>query len=82
MIPSRGGQRDRSIAISAAIHMDLLPIPLHLPFMFLALLAGSIQALVFFLLSMIYIQLVLPHHEEERKRLLRLVLERRPAQHE
>ncbi|MBN1475931.1 F0F1 ATP synthase subunit A [Candidatus Sumerlaeota bacterium] len=53
------------VAISAAIHMDLLPIPLHLPFMFLSLLAGSIQAVVFFMLSMIYIQLVLPHHEEE-----------------
>ena len=42
-----------------------LPIgfPLHLPFMFLALLTTLIQALVFMLLSTIYIALVMPHEE-------------------
>ena len=38
-------------------------IPLHLPFMFLALLTTFIQALVFTLLSTIYIALVMPHDE-------------------
>ncbi len=40
-------------------------IPLQLPFMLLALLTGTIQALVFSLLSTIYIFLMLPHHEHE-----------------
>jgi len=40
-------------------------IPLHLPFIFLALLTSTVQALVFTLLSTIYISQVLPHHEEE-----------------
>lgn len=38
--------------------------PLHLPFMFLALLTSAIQALVFSMLSTIYFMLVLPHDEE------------------
>ncbi|NNF07542.1 MAG: F0F1 ATP synthase subunit A [Candidatus Eisenbacteria bacterium] len=44
-----------------------LPIgfPLHLPFMFLACLTTLIQALVFMLLSTIYIALVMPHHDHE-----------------
>jgi F-type H+-transporting ATPase subunit a len=42
-----------------------LGFPLHLPFMFLALLTSTIQALVFTLLSTIYISLVLPHHDHE-----------------
>lgn len=39
-------------------------IPLQFPFMLLALLTGTIQAVVFSLLSTIYISLMLPHHEE------------------
>jgi F-type H+-transporting ATPase subunit a len=39
-------------------------IPLHLPFIFLELLTTLVQALVFTLLSTIYISLVLPHSEE------------------
>lgn len=40
-------------------------IPLHLPFILLALLMSTIQALVFTLLSTIYIMQVLPHGHEE-----------------
>jgi len=41
-------------------------LPLHLPFMFLALLTGGIQAMIFTVLSTIYILLMLPHeHEHE-----------------
>lgn len=39
-------------------------IPIHLPMMFLSLLLGTIQALIFSLLSSIYILLVLPHEGE------------------
>jgi F-type H+-transporting ATPase subunit a len=39
-------------------------IPLHIPFLFLALLGGLIQALVFALLSSIYLALLLPHHDD------------------
>lgn len=38
-------------------------IPLHLPFYFLSLLLGMIQALVFALLTTVYISLMLPHGE-------------------
>ncbi|MDY0000824.1 MAG: F0F1 ATP synthase subunit A [Polyangia bacterium] len=38
-------------------------LPLHLPFMFLATLTSTIQALVFTLLSTIYILMVLPHED-------------------
>ncbi len=40
-------------------------IPLQLPFYFLALLTGFIQALVFMLLSTIYFSMMLPHDEDE-----------------
>lgn len=42
-------------------------IPLHLPFVLLAILLSAIQALVFTLLATMYISLVMPHehHEEE-----------------
>jgi F-type H+-transporting ATPase subunit a len=40
-------------------------LPLHLPFIFLAILVSLIQALVFTLLSSIYFLMMLPHHEEE-----------------
>ncbi len=39
-------------------------IPLHFPFMFLAMLTSTIQALVFSLLATVYIAMVLPHGEE------------------
>lgn len=39
-------------------------LPLQLPFMFLALLTSTLQALVFTVLSTIYLLLMLPHHEE------------------
>jgi len=40
-------------------------LPLHIPFIFLAILTSLIQALVFTLLSCIYFLMMLPHHEEE-----------------
>lgn len=40
-------------------------IPLHFPFMFLAILTSTIQALIFSLLSCVYILLMLPHDEGE-----------------
>lgn len=43
----------------------IIGFPLHLPFMFLVLLGCTIQALVFSLLSAIYLAMVLPHHDEE-----------------
>jgi F-type H+-transporting ATPase subunit a len=51
------------VGITAAMGIHFIGVPLHLPFMFLALLLGSIQALVFVVLSTIYILLVLPHEE-------------------
>lgn len=38
-------------------------VPLHLPFLFLSLLVGTIQAVVFTLLSTIYLALFLPHDD-------------------
>jgi len=38
-------------------------LPLHFPFYFLGLLASTVQALVFTILSTIYIALMLPHHD-------------------
>ena len=40
-------------------------LPLQIPFYFLGLLLSTIQALVFALLSTIYILLMLPHEEHE-----------------
>jgi F-type H+-transporting ATPase subunit a len=39
-------------------------IPLELPFIFLALLTGTIQALVFTLLSTVYFSMMIATHEE------------------
>ena len=39
-------------------------LPLHLPFIFLALLTGTIQALVFTLLSTVYFAMMVSEHEE------------------
>ena len=43
-------------------------LPLHLPFLFLGLLTGVVQAFVFALLTTIYLALMLPHHEEHGER--------------
>lgn len=52
------------LGIAALAFMDLpIGLPLHLPFMFLAMLTGTIQALVFTLLSTIYFSMMLPHEE-------------------
>lgn len=46
-------------------------LPLQFPFLMLALLTGSIQAVVFALLSTVYISLMLPHEEHEHGHQLR-----------
>ena len=56
------------ITVLSATHLPI-GIPLQLPFMFLALLTSTLQALVFTVLSTIYFLLMLPHddhaHEHE-----------------
>ena len=59
---------DKLIAVFAVLGAGLLAfahlpfgIPLHVPIVFLAILTGTIQALVFALLSTAYIALMLPH---------------------
>jgi F-type H+-transporting ATPase subunit a len=59
-----------SLGITTVSFLHLpLGLPLHLPFMFLALLTSTLQALVFTVLSTIYLLLMLPHddhgHEAE-----------------
>lgn len=63
---------DVLIGVFAGIGVALLAflrapigVPLHLPFILLALLMSTVQALVFTLLSTVYIMLVLPHEEAE-----------------
>jgi F-type H+-transporting ATPase subunit a len=51
------------VAATAFLHSPV-GIPLHLPFMFLALLTGTIQALVFTLLSSVYFSMMVAEHEE------------------
>jgi F-type H+-transporting ATPase subunit a len=52
------------LGVSALSFFHLpIGIPFQLPFIFLALLTGTIQALVFTLLSTIYFSLMLPHEE-------------------
>ncbi|MEE8418097.1 MAG: F0F1 ATP synthase subunit A [candidate division Zixibacteria bacterium] len=51
------------VAIMSFMHLPI-GIPLHLPFLFLALLTSFVQALVFTLLATIYFSLM-SHHEEE-----------------
>ncbi len=46
------------------VEHPLVGIPLHLPFIFLAALTSTIQALVFSTLSCIYILLMLPHDDQ------------------
>ncbi|MCX7019676.1 MAG: F0F1 ATP synthase subunit A [Candidatus Sumerlaeota bacterium] len=52
------------ILMGAVWTHPLVGVPLHTPFLFLALLTGTIQALVFTLLSAIYLMMVLPHEHE------------------
>ena len=59
---------DTLIAVFIMLGISLLAfspvgIPLHIPFYFLGLLLSTIQALVFTLLSTIYILMMLPHEE-------------------
>lgn len=51
------------IAATAFLHSPV-GLPLHVPFIFLALLTGTIQALVFGLLSTVYFAMVLMEHDE------------------
>ena len=50
------------ISATAFLHVPV-GLPLHLPFIFLALLTGTIQALVFTLLSTVYFSMMLSEHE-------------------
>jgi len=53
------------LGVAVLAFLDLpVGLPLHLPFILLALLMGTVQALVFTLLSTIYIMQMLPHEEE------------------
>jgi F-type H+-transporting ATPase subunit a len=52
-------------AMLAFIPVVPLGIPIHIPFVFLSILLGSIQALVFMLLSTVYLALVMPHGDHE-----------------
>src|SRR3989338_3046740 len=45
-------------------------VPLHLPFLFLEILVGGIQAFVFALLSTVYIAMMLPHEEHHHGELV------------
>jgi len=51
------------IAITSFLHIPI-GVPLHFPFIFLAMLTGTIQALVFSILSTVYISMILPHGDE------------------
>jgi F-type H+-transporting ATPase subunit a len=50
-------------ALSGTAH-PIIGVPLHLPFLFLAMLTAVVQALVFTLLSTIYLMLLLPHEHD------------------
>ncbi|MFH1893025.1 MAG: F0F1 ATP synthase subunit A [Candidatus Zixiibacteriota bacterium] len=52
------------VMIMAVIHSPV-GLPLHVPFIFLALLTSTIQALVFSLLAAVYFSLMLPHEHHE-----------------
>ena len=54
------------ITVLSATHLPI-GLPLQLPFMFLALLTSTLQALVFTVLSTIYFLLMLPHDEHEHE---------------
>jgi F-type H+-transporting ATPase subunit a len=52
------------LAATSFLHSPV-GLPLHVPFIFLALLTGTIQALVFALLSTVYFAMVMIEHHEE-----------------
>jgi hypothetical protein len=52
------------MTVAQALHFKWFGVPLQLPFIFLAMLTSVIQALVFTLLSTIYIFLMLPHEHD------------------
>jgi F-type H+-transporting ATPase subunit a len=52
------------VSLTSFAHLPV-GVPLQIPFYFLALLTGFIQALVFMLLSTIYFSMMLPHEEGE-----------------
>lgn len=52
-------------AIALNTPTPIVGIPLHLPFLFLSVLLGTIQATVFAMLAAVYIALLLPHHDHE-----------------
>lgn len=51
------------VTATAFMHIPV-GLPLHVPFIFLALLTGTIQALVFTLLSTVYFSMMVAEHEE------------------
>jgi len=53
------------ITLLQLVHVPYGGIPLQLPFIFLAMLTSVVQALIFTLLSTIYIFLMLPHEQHE-----------------
>ncbi len=54
------------VAATSFLHSPV-GLPLHLPFIFLALLTGTIQALVFTLLSTVYFSMMIAGHDEEHE---------------
>lgn len=54
-------------AIALNTPTPIVGIPLHLPFLFLSVLLGTIQATVFAMLAAVYIALLLPHHDHEHE---------------
>jgi len=57
-----------SLGITVLAFANLpIGVPLHLPFLFLALLTSTLQALVFTVLSTIYFLLMLPHDDHEHE---------------
>ncbi len=54
------------VSLLAPLHSPV-GLPVHLPFMFLAILTSLMQALVFTLLSAVYILLSVPHEDEEHQ---------------
>jgi F-type H+-transporting ATPase subunit a len=55
---------DTLLAVFAGLlSLGFINFPLHLPFMFMAVLFSTIQALIFSMLTAVYISLMLPHEE-------------------
>ncbi len=56
---------DVLIAVFIGLGIGVSFIPLQTPFLFLAMITGTIQAFVFMLLSTVYLALMLPHEDHE-----------------